>query len=62
MASDNQNSYLKEHLPYMLKMVRYTFAQMNQLQHYLTWNAHFESFAVNAWPRKFNDQPAISRC
>jgi len=43
-----QRDYLEEHLPYMLKMLRYTYAQMQQQQHYLSWNAHFESFAVHA--------------
>jgi hypothetical protein len=32
----------------MLKMLRYTYGQMLQEQHYLSWNAHFESFAVHA--------------
>jgi hypothetical protein len=32
----------------MLKMLRYTYGQMLQKQHYLSWNAHFESFAVHA--------------
>lgn len=44
----NKREYLDEHLPYMLKMVRYTYQQMEQPQHYLLWNAHFESFAVRA--------------
>jgi hypothetical protein len=43
-----QRDYLDEHLPYMLKMLRYTHGQMLQQQHYLSWNAHFESFAVHA--------------
>ena len=44
----DQRNYLDEHLPYMLKMLRYTYGQMLQRQHYLSWNAHFESFAVHA--------------
>lgn len=40
--------YLDEHLPYMMKMLRYTSGQLSQGQHYLSWNAHFESFAVHA--------------
>ena len=49
MADDRQkNDYLDEHLPYMLKMLRYTHEQMCQRQHYLSWNAHFELFAVHA--------------
>jgi hypothetical protein len=40
--------YLEEHIPYMVKMLRYTYGQMQQEQHYLTWNAHFESFAIHA--------------
>jgi hypothetical protein len=32
----------------MLKMLRYTHGQMLQQQHYLSWNAHFESCAVHA--------------
>jgi hypothetical protein len=40
--------YLDEHLPYMLKMLRYTFGQIKKDQWYLDWNAYFESFAVNA--------------
>jgi hypothetical protein len=40
-----QRDYLDEHLPYMLKMLRYTSRHMLQEQHYLSWNAHFESFA-----------------
>ena len=51
MATDGQQQqldYLDEHLPYMLKMLRYTYGQMQQQQHYLSWNAHFESFAVHA--------------
>jgi hypothetical protein len=47
MTTEQQN-YLQEHLPYMLKMLRYTYNQMQQQQHYLSWNAHFESFAVHA--------------
>ena len=46
--TQRKTDYLEEHLPYMLKMVRYTHGQMQQKQHYLSWNAHFESFAVNA--------------
>jgi hypothetical protein len=45
---DQQRDYLDEHLPYTLKMLRYTHGQMLQQQHYLSWNAHFESFAVHA--------------
>src|SRR3981189_2884944 len=49
MNEDQQKrDYLDEHLPYMLKMLRYTYGQMLQKQHYLSWNAHFESFAVHA--------------
>jgi hypothetical protein len=49
MNEDQQKrDYLDEHLPYMLKMLRYTYGQMLQEQHYLSWNAHFESFAVHA--------------
>jgi hypothetical protein len=49
VAKDQQQrDYLVEHLPYMLKMLRYTHGQMLQQQHYLSWNAHFESFAVHA--------------
>jgi hypothetical protein len=43
-----KRDYLDEHLPYMMKMLRYTHGQMLQKQHYLSWNAHFESFAVHA--------------
>jgi hypothetical protein len=43
-----KRDYLEEHLPYMMKMLRYTHGQMLQKQHYLCWNAHFESFAVHA--------------
>jgi hypothetical protein len=46
--STEQRDYLEEHLPYELKMLRYTYGQMLQEQHYLSWNAHFESFAVHA--------------
>ena len=49
MADEQQkHNYLDEHLPYMLKMLRYDLGQMQQSQHYLSWNAHFESFAVQA--------------
>ncbi|SRR5208282_4832603 len=48
MITTEQSDYLQEHLPYMLKMLRYTYGQMRQQQHYLSWNAHFESFAVHA--------------
>ncbi|HTC04125.1 MAG TPA: hypothetical protein VK749_12050 [Xanthobacteraceae bacterium] len=49
MADEQQKcNYLTEHLPYMLKMLRYTYQQMLQEQHYLSWNAHFESFGVHA--------------
>lgn len=49
MADQQQKcDYLDEHIPYMLKMLRYTDAQMLQAQDYLSWNAHFESFAVHA--------------
>jgi hypothetical protein len=48
MTNDHQiNEYLDEHLPYMLKMVRYAYRQMLRRQFYLSFNAHFESFAVN---------------
>src|ERR1700681_1670057 len=48
MASEQQeHDYLDEHLPYMLKMLRYDYGQILQSQHYLSWNAHFESFAVH---------------
>ena len=43
-----KHEYLDEHLPYMLKMVRYDIAKMVKPPFYLTYNAHFESFAVNA--------------
>lgn len=43
-----KTDYLQEHLPYMLKMLRYTYGQMLQAQHYLSWNAHFESFSIHA--------------
>ena len=46
--TSEQSDYLQEHIPYMLKMLRYTYGQMRQQQHYLSWNAHFESFAVHA--------------
>lgn len=49
MALDEgQRDYLREHLPYMLKMMRYTYQQMLQRQHYLSFNAHMESFSTNA--------------
>jgi hypothetical protein len=49
MATKQQkHDYLEEHLPYMLKMVRYTRRRMREHQSYLSFNAHFESFAVNA--------------
>jgi hypothetical protein len=47
-TEQQKHDYLDEHLPYMLKMLRYTYGQMLQRQHYLSWNAHFESFAVHA--------------
>ena len=48
MASEQQeHDYLDEHLPYMLKMLRYDYGQILQSQHYLSWNAHFELFAVH---------------
>jgi hypothetical protein len=40
--------YLDEHLPYMLKMVRFTHHQLHRNQEQLPWNAFFEAFAVNA--------------
>jgi hypothetical protein len=48
VIDQERRNYLDEHLPYMLKMLRYTYGQMLQQQHYLSWNAHFESFAVHA--------------
>jgi hypothetical protein len=47
-TEQQKRDYLDEHLPYALKMLRYTYGQMLQAQHYLSWNAHFESFAVHA--------------
>ena len=47
-AADQKVDYLKEHLPYMLKMLRYTFSRMQDEPNYLSWNAHFESFAIHA--------------
>jgi len=48
MIDEKQKAYLQEHLPYELKMLRYTYGQLLQKQHCLSWNAHFESFAVHA--------------
>jgi hypothetical protein len=49
VANDEQkNEYLREHLPYEMKMLRYTSKQMLERQHYLSWNAHYEAFAVHA--------------
>src|SRR5262245_19411917 len=48
MTTEQQHAYLDEHLPYMLKMLRYTYGQMLQKQHYLSWNVHRESFEVHA--------------
>jgi hypothetical protein len=50
MANDDEqkNEYLREHLPYELKMLHYTSKQMLEWQHYLSWNAHYEAFAVHA--------------
>jgi hypothetical protein len=49
MASDKQkNDYLAEHLPYEMKMLRYTSKRMLERQYYLSWNAYYESFAVHA--------------
>jgi hypothetical protein len=48
IEDQRKKDYLDEHLPYMLKMLRYTYKQMLEQQHYLSWNAHFESFAVHA--------------
>jgi hypothetical protein len=45
---NDQQRYLNEHLPYMLKMVRYAGSELHKEQFYLAWNSHFESFAVNA--------------
>jgi hypothetical protein len=49
MVTDKQKiDYLDEHLPYMLKMLRYTHTELSLEQHYLQWNAKLESFAVHA--------------
>ena len=49
MADDStKRDYLDEHLPYMLKMVRFTYGRIQQEPCYLAWNAYFESFCVNA--------------
>jgi hypothetical protein len=48
VIDQQRQDYLDEHLPYELKMLRYTYGQMLQRQHYLSWNAHFESFATHA--------------
>jgi hypothetical protein len=48
ITPDVKRDYLEEHIPYMLKMLRYTYEQLNKPRHYLSWNAHFESFAVHA--------------
>ena len=45
---DQKADYLKEHLPYALKMVRYTFEQMQTVLFYLDRNSKFEAFAVRA--------------
>jgi len=49
MATDEQRcAYLDEHLPYELKMLRFTRSQMSRTSCYLSWNAYLESFAVHA--------------
>jgi len=48
-ASDQEIiSYLGEHLPYELLMLRYTRSLINRDQQFLDWNAFYESFAVHA--------------
>lgn len=44
----NRANWLGDHLPYELKMLRHTYAQMLKPQFYLDWNAFYESFAVHA--------------
>ena len=48
VIDQQRRDYLNEHLPYEMKMLRYTYGQMQHRQHYLSWNAHYESFAVHA--------------
>jgi hypothetical protein len=49
LAEDEKREHLDEHLPYMLKTVRHDIEEIcRPRQYYLSFNAHFESFAVNA--------------
>jgi hypothetical protein len=40
--------YLDEHLPYLMKMMRYDLGKIGQELFYLEWNSHFQSFSVSA--------------
>ncbi|MFT3730795.1 MAG: hypothetical protein QM780_05105 [Hyphomicrobium sp.] len=49
MTTEQQKTdWLKEHLPYELKMVRYSRRRLGDRLNYLQWNAHLQSFATSA--------------
>ena len=43
-----QKEILREHLPYEICMLRYTFGAVDKPREQLDWNAHLESFAIHA--------------
>jgi len=50
MSGDaKKTAHLKEHLPYEIRMLRYTLGELTKRRsHVLEWNVYFESFAVHA--------------
>ena len=50
MTEDEMISYLKDHLPYELLMLRYAFQKISskQEQAQLDWNAYYECFVLHA--------------
>lgn len=48
MSKETQKAtFLREHLPYELLMLRYTLKKLAMPQNILDWNAYFESFATH---------------
>jgi hypothetical protein len=47
MTTNAKAECLGEHLPFELKMLRYSFSMLLQENNYLSWNAHLDSFAVH---------------
>jgi hypothetical protein len=48
MLPEQKIAWLGDHLPYELKMMRYSLREMKRETFYLDWNAYLSTFAVSA--------------